>query len=199
MNFNEIVAEVVIITRRPDLEERTQSAVRAATLKAHHSDFYYKDLYEQSVEFGQEYFIQNFLPTDIFPNFRKAKYVRFWHGDVDGQPGRFLEPIQIENSLDGYGCNKADVFYMAGQLLQIRTSAPIKRCLFGAYLHPKIIPVNDYCSWIANEYPWAIIHEAARSIFKAIGKDSEAAEQTRLVAEEYQLLKMSNVDDVPLT
>lgn len=199
MNFNELVAEVVTLTRRPDLEERISPAVRAATLKAHHSDFYYKDLYEQSVEFGQEYFIQNFLPTDIFPNFRQAKYIRFWHGDVDGYPGAFLDPIQIENSIDGYGCIKADVFYMAGQLLQIRTSAPIKRCLFGAYVHPVITPVNAYCSWIANEYPWAIIYEAARTIFKAIGKDSEAGEMSRLVGEEYQILRMSVVDSVPLT
>lgn len=199
MNFNEIVQEVITVTRRPDLTERIESAVKSATLKAHHSDFFYKDLYEQSVEFGQEYYIQNFLPTDIFPAFRKAKYIRFWHGDVDGYPGHFLEPIQIENSIDDYGCIKADVFYMAGQLLQIRTSAPIKRCLFGAYLHPVITPVNAYCSWIANEYPWAIIYEAARVVFRGIGKDQEAAEMARLVAEEYQVLKLSNVDDVPLT
>lgn len=199
MNFNELVAEVITLTRRPDLTDRISPAVRAATLKAHHSDFYYKDLYEQSVEFGQEYYIQNFLPTDIFPNFRQAKYIRFWHGDVDGFPGAFLEPIQIENSIDGYDCTKADVFYMAGQLLQIRTSAPIKRCLFGAYVHPIITPVNAYCSWIANEYPWAIIYEAARTVFKGIGKDQEASEMSRLVGEEYQILRMSVVDAVPLT
>lgn len=199
MNFNELVAEVMLLTRRQDLQARTEQAVRAATLKAHHSDFFYKDLYEQSVEFGQEYYIQNFLPTDIFPNFRKVKYVRFWHGGVDGAPGAFLEPIQIENSLDAYECIKTNVFYMAGQLLQIRTSAPIKRCLFGAYLHPQITPVNAYCSWIANEYPYAIIYEAARQIFKSIGLDAQTSEMTSLVAEAYLSLKMSNVDDVPLT
>lgn len=199
MTFNELVAEVMELTRRPDLQTRTEQAVRAATLKAHHSDFFYKDLYEQSVEFGQEYYIQNFLPTDIFTNFRKAKYVRFWIGGVDGTAGAFLEPIQIENALDDYGCNKTNVFYMAGQLLQIRTSAPIKRCLFGAYLHPQIIPANSYCSWIANEYPYAIIYEAARVIFKGIGLDQQTSEMTSLVAEEYRNLKISNVDDVPFT
>lgn len=199
MTFNELVAEVMELTRRPDLQTRTEQAVRAATLKAHHSDFFYKDLYEQSVEFGQEYYIQNFLPTDIFTNFRKAKYVRFWNGDVNGYAGAFLEPIQIENALDDYGCNKTNVFYMAGQLLQIRTSAPIKRCLFGAYLHPQIIPANSYCSWIAKEYPYAIIYEAARVIFKGIGLDQQTSEMTSLVAEEYRNLKISNVDDVPFT
>lgn len=199
MNFNELITEVKNLTRRPDLDERIQSAVRAATLKVHHRDFFYKDLYEQSVEFGVEYQIQNFQPTDIFPNFRKAKYIRLWVGDVDGYAGKFLTPIHIENSVDAYNLDKVDVFYMAGQLLQIRTAAPIKRVLFGAYLHPTITPASAYCSWIANEYPFAIIYEAARSVFKSIGKDNESAEMNRLALEEAQILLISGVDEPPLT
>lgn len=199
MNFNELVTEVISITRRPDLEPQIQAAVKAATIKAHHSDFYYRDLHEMSVEFAVEYQIQNFLPTDIFTNFRKAKYIRLWFGDVDGYAGKFLTPIHIENSIDDYSLDRVDVFYMAGQLLQIRTAAPIKRVLFGAYLHPVVTPESSYNSWIANEYPYAIVYEACRAIFKRIGKDSESAEFNRLTAEEYRLLLISNVDDVPLT
>lgn len=201
MTFDELVAEVITLTRRPDLVERTQQAVRAATLKAHHRDFFYKDLKEESIEFGQEFYIQNFLPTDIFPNFRKAKYIRFWIGDElpNGRPGPFMTPIGIENSIDLYNYDKTNVFYMAGELLQIRTCAPIKRCLFGAYLHPIITPVNKYCSWIAKEYPFAIIYEAARVIFKSIGMDQQTGEMTQLTAEEYRNLMISNVDEPPTT
>lgn len=200
MNFTELCDEVKLLTRRPDLTERIESAVRAATLKAHHSDFYYKDIYEQSVEFAEELYIQNFQPTDIFPAFRKAKYIRVWVGDgTNGYPGQFFTPIQVENSLDAYDCIKTNVFYQAGQLLQMRGTCPILRVLFGAYLHPTITPAISYCSWIAVEMPWAIIYEAARVIFKSIGNDRETAEMNTLAAEQYTLLRMSYIDDTPVT
>lgn len=200
MTFAELVAEVALITRRPDLTERINSAVRAATLKAHHIDFFYKDLYEQSVQFVTPAYIQNFLPTDIFPQFRKAKYIRVWNGDdLTGTPGPFFQFIQIENSLDAYNNIKTNVFYQASQLLQCRGACPIDKILFGAYVHPVITPAAAYCSWIAKEMPYAIVYEAARTIFKSIGLDQQAAEMDRLAGEQFTLLRMSYVDDAPLT
>lgn len=200
MTFAEIVAEVALLTRRPDLTDRIESAVKAATLKAHQSDFFYKDLYEQSVQFVNPAYIQNFLPTDIFPLFRKAKYIRVWNGDdLTGYPGPFFQFIQVENSLDAYNNIKTNVFYQASQLLQCRGDLPIDKILFGAYVHPTITPAAAYCSWIATEMPWVIIYEACRVIFKSIGRDQEAAEMDRLTAEQYSLLKMSYIDDAPIT
>ena len=44
MTFAEILEEVYLITNRRDLEAQTKSAIKKATLKAHQSDFYYRDL-----------------------------------------------------------------------------------------------------------------------------------------------------------
>ena len=46
MNFSDLVEEVKTITARPDLQSKAESAVSAATLKAHNSGFYYNDLVE---------------------------------------------------------------------------------------------------------------------------------------------------------
>lgn len=200
MNFSELRDEVALLVRRPDLTDRINSAIKAATLKVHHSDFYYKDLHEQSVEFTTPAYIQNFLPTDVFAQFRKAKYIRVWEGDAaTGTFGRFFQFIQVENSRDAYGCEKTDVFYQAGQLLQMRGRCQIDKILFGAYVHPVITPENEYCSWIAKEMPWTIIYEAARTIFRSIGRDQEAGEMTQLFGEQLNLLKMSYIDDAPMT
>lgn len=200
MTFAELVAEVILLTRRPDLVDRTESAVRAATLKAHHIDFFYKDLFEQSVQFVTPAYVQNFLPTDIYPLFRKAKYIRIWHGDdLTGYPGEFLTPIQIENSLDSYKSIKTNVFYQAGQLLQCRGTCPLDKVLFGAYVHPTLTPEVSFCSWIAKEMPYVIIYEAARTIFKSIGLDQQSTEMDRLAGEQFSLLRMSNIDDLPVT
>lgn len=199
MNFQEIYDEVILITKRPDLVDRTKQSIRAATLKAHQSDFYYKDLVEVAVQFTSPFVLQSFLPTEIVPNFRKAKYIRLWSGGLTGMPGKFLTPIQIENSQDAYGYIKNDVFYMAGQLLQIRGSAALDKVLFGCYQNPIVLPEANYSSWIANEIPYVIIFEAARQIYKSISFTEQANEYGQLVAEQFQEMKLSYVDDVPLT
>lgn len=199
MTFQELYDEVILITKRPDLIDKTKQQIRAATLKAHHSDFYYPDIHEVPVQFTDPFYLQTFLPTEIVPRFRKSKYIRLWIGGIDGMPGKFLTPIQVENSLDSYGYTKTDVYYMAGQGLQIRGCTPLDKVLFGCYLHPIVSPEISYSSWIAEHMPYAIIYEAARAIFKSISFTEQASEYSGLVAEQYQELKLSYVDDVPLT
>lgn len=199
MNFTEIYNEVILITKRPDLVDRTKQAIRSATIKAHHSDFYYKDLVEVPVQFTTLFFLQSFVPTDVVPQFRMAKYIRLWRGGIEGDVGKFLTPIQIENSQDLYNNIKTDVFYMAGQLLQIRGACTLDKVLFGCYVNPVITPEPSYSSWIANEQPYAIIYEAARQVFKSFSYTEQANEMSSLVAEEYVELKLSYVDSVPLT
>lgn len=199
MNLAELIAECKAITRRPDLHDRTQSAVLAATLKVHHMDFWYKDLVEVTIEFDDPQFISNFAPTDVIPRYRKAKYIRIWEGDAtSGVPLSFLTPIQIEQALDGYGYHKNNVFYQAGNLIQIRTAQPLKRALFGCYVHPNVT-TSAYSSWIAVEEPYAIVHEACRVIFREIGATEQANTQERLLAEILTSMRMSYIDDIPVT
>lgn len=199
MTFQEIYDEVILITKRPDLVDQTKQKIRSATIKAHHSDFYYKDLVEVPVQFTNIFFLQSFIPTEVVPQFRMAKYIRLWQGGIEGDVGKFLTPIQIENSLDLYKNIKTDVFYMAGQLLQIRGACTLDKVLFGCYVNPVVTPEISYSSWVANEQPYAIIYEAARQIFKSISYTEQANEFSGLVGEEYAELKLSYVESVPLT
>ena len=64
-----------------------------------------------------------------------------------------------------------------------------------AYVHP-IVKKGEYCSWVAEQYPYAIIYEACRVLFKTIGFDEQAAVYREQVADEYALLKISNIQDV---
>lgn len=199
MTFDEMVQEVISITKRPDLQSRIESNVRAATLKAHNSDYYYRDLYEIPIAFTNIFQLQSFVPTEVAPQFRMVKYIRIWQGQEDGDVGDFLTPIQIENSQDGYGYIKTNVFYMAGQALQIRGACAIDKVLFGCYLFPVITPSTAYNSWIATDMPYAIIYEAARVTFKSYSFTEQANEYGALVQEQYSELKMSYVESVPLT
>ncbi len=194
MTFDELVLEVYDITNRPDLVGETKSALKAATLKAHHLDFFAKDLFETGVTFPELGFRQALDYIGVVSNFRQLKYLRKAEDACD-DTGIFFTVITPEEILDEYGVNRTDVAYVAGRVLQIRSSTEFQFSYMGCYLHP-IIREGAYCSWIAQQYPFSIINEAVRKVFKGIGKTDESREYTQLVGEEYELLKLSNIEDV---
>lgn len=198
MNFSELTNEVILITRRPDLQALTESAVRASTLKAHQKDFFYRDIKETGVEFATPATTLTFEPKELIPRYRHPAYIREWLYDPTdttdfGQGGRKFTSILPSNAKDRYGCFRTDVYYLAGSVIQIRSSTPVSHILFGAYLYPDVGP-DSFSSWIADEYPWAIIHDAARHVFYSIGAQEQARKQETLVAEQYTLLTINSIE-----
>jgi len=200
MNFSQLVDEVYIITGRLDRAAETESAVRAATLKAHNSDFFSRDIYETSVDFTENNYRQSIDLYTLINNFRAMKYLRPYNAaDVaDGSDitGPFIDVITPEEVLDSYGRNRSNIAYVAGRMLEVRAACAFDTAMMGCYVYPIITPSNEYSSWIANLQPWAIINEAARVIFKMIGKAEESNSYAQLVAEEYALLKITGLSDV---
>lgn len=193
MTFDELKEEVFLITDRRDLKAATESAIKAATLKAHRSDFYSKDIHEQGVEFSTADFRQSLDYILLISNFRSLKYLKRVDDEND-DVGKFFEIITPENTLDTYGINKVDIAYIAGRVLEIRSSVEFTKMLLGAYVLP-IVRTGAYDSWVAEQHPFVIIYEAARVIFKSIGYDEQSATFTQLVAEEFNLLKLSALSD----
>ena len=194
MNLDELKTEVYQLTGRPDMEDITDSMIRAATLKAHHTDYYSKDLWEESVKFPALSYRQQMDYISIVSNFRAFKYFRKAEDACD-DAGEFIQIITPDELLDAYGCNRNNVGYVAGRVLEIRSSTKFDRGYLGCYLHP-IVKKGEYCSWVAEQYPYAIIYEACRVIFKTIGFDEQASVYQQLVIDEYALLRLSNVQDV---
>ena len=194
MTFDELVEEVYLLTNRRDLEAETKSAVKAATLKAHKTDFYSKDIHETGVEFTSSSYRQSLDYISLISNFRALKYLRRVEDETDDE-GKFFDIITPEETIDAYGENRTDIAYVAGRVLEIRASVEFSKCLLGCYVLP-IVRETDYSSWIAEQHPYAIIYEAARVVFRAIGWNEEANAFGRLLAEEYALLKQSGLTDV---
>ena len=196
MDFNELVAETIALIKRPDLVDDTKTAVKAATLKLHCSDFYFKDVVELVIQFDAPRYIQTFDPKAISTTYRHPKYMRIWDGEIDGYAGPFIEHIQIEGALNAYKMQKSNVFYLAGRFIQIRTYNELDKILFGYYQYPNIIP-EYYSSWIAEEYPYSIVYEAARTLFLTIGFQEQSASMRSLVQEQISALQQTNVDTTP--
>lgn len=194
MTFDELVEEVYIITNRRDLEAETKSAVKSATLKAHKSDYYSKDIFETGIQWTTLSFRQSLDYISLFSNFRAFKYLRKAE-DADDDTGMFFDIITADEILDSYGCNKNDIAYVAGRVIEIRSSTEFQFALLGCYVYP-IVRETDYTSWVAEQFPFAIIHEASRRILYSIGKREEAKAQEGLTGEEYTEIKLSAITDV---
>lgn len=191
MTLTELQNEVYAITNRPDMVSQTLSAVRNATLAVHQSDYFYKDLYETGIDLEQEVFIHSFEVLNPVPRFRALKYVR--KTDVSmSDNGAFLDLVPPELIADAYGCNKNDICYMAGDVLQIRSSTSLRYILLGAYVNPDITEAG-FSSWIARDHPYAIVAKAAARIFKQTGKDTEYAVWTAEAREELDKVRLSNI------
>jgi hypothetical protein len=191
MTLNELIAEVYTITNRPDLVAQTLTAVRSATLKLHQSDYYYKDLRETGVSFVSALYVQQLEYRLLFPKWRALKYIR--KTDVAGtDTGEFLDLIVPENVLDSYKQNRNDVCYVAGEVIQIRSSTQLQYIILGRYDNPDITQ-SGYDSWIALDHPYAIVFEAASTVFKMIGDTDQFAAYTQLAGMQLVELRNSNI------
>lgn len=194
MDFGQMKQEVYNLTNRPDLEVETTAAIKAATLKAHRTDFYSKDLAEVLIEAPELAYIHSIDYINIAANFRALKYLRKYDPLTD-EPGGFISVITPDELMDSYGIFKEDVAYIAGRVLQVRSSTEIRSMFMGCYVNP-VVSESNYASWVAELQPFAIVYEAVRVVLKTIGKDAEANSYGSLVAEEYAELKINSVSDV---
>lgn len=189
----QLAADVYSLTNRPDMVNETNLAIRSATLKAHQREFYFRDLFESGIQFSSAEFIQSFEPKTVFPLFRSIKYLRKY--DSIGQtPGILLNRITPDQVFDDYGIDYVNVYYSAGAEIQIKMNTQEQFMLFGGYSNPNVT-IDMYSSWIADDYPFAIIYSAVAQVFKMLGSDTQANMYVALANDEFAVLDVNNIID----
>ncbi len=204
MTLTELLTEVYNLTNRPDLTVLSTAAVKAATLKAHHLDFFSKDIFEQGFQFPALAFRHSFDIINYITNYRRLSYLKRVE-DADDDVGKFFTIIVPDEVLDSYGINRTDIAYIAGRIIQIRSSVEFQFGLLGAYVSPIVTPDANYLSWVAEQFPYAIIYEAVRVITRATGSLEESNAFQKLLKRdpddlssppgEYDLLLSSALSD----
>ncbi len=175
-DFNFLVNEVYTITKRADLVDMTALAVKNATLQLHRQDFFYKDLREVALVFDIEDYLQMIDYRNLFPNYRALKYLRKFYPteSSDRCVGPFYKVKTPLETVDAYGSLESNVVYVAGNIIQVRSSTKEKYALIGLYENPNVANVVSYSSWVADEAPYAIIWKAAAMIQGSSLKDMKA-------------------------
>lgn len=170
MNLAEMATEVYTITNRPDLVAETSAALRKATIKMHSLDFFPRDMAEVTLAVPTP---GNNVQVDIgvtLTRFRALAYVRDnTSPQLNGLPNKIFRQIEARELLDEYSLEKSNVWYLGGQVINIKSSTPVSSLLIGYYQNPVINPAGSYSSWIAVEQPFVLIEEAAATIFAMTG------------------------------
>lgn len=187
MTFTELLAEVYILTNRADLVDETKSAVKNATLRLHHTDYYAKDIFETGISFASSEYKHSLDIYSLYSNFRAWKYIKRVESASDeyGQLITIIDPIE---TLDKFGRLRTDVAYIAGRATEIRCAVEFQYLLTGFYVTPVITEVG-YSSWIADLVPYAIVYEAARRILNSIDEFDKANKMAQSAAEELIMVK----------
>lgn len=178
--YNNLVADVYALTKRPDLIAETALAIRKATMKAHQADMWKNDISTTLIalpvlplgaQLSFRYAV-DLTNTANFPLFRKVSSIDEYNNPLTGQELHFKE-LDSDRILDDYATEEVNYWYQMGKQVNLRANKNLTYLSVDYYHYPNILPAA-YTSWIAQEFPDIIVCEAAANIFRTIGKDSEA-------------------------
>lgn len=194
MTLTEILEQVYVATNRPDLVAETLQGVKLATLFVHTSAYYFKDIVESVITTDAPTRSLQFAPKDVLgARYRSMKYVQKLspNGDLAG----FIKCITPEEIFDGYSYLKNDCYYVAGSNVNINSSTQDTRYIIGYYQFPLVGSTDaTYSSWVADDFPYAIICKAAQHIYAAIGYQEQARQYNQLVVEQMHILRDNSTD-----
>lgn len=182
--FDDMLNNVYTVTNRSDLIAETKLAVKQATLAAHRSELYPRDL-NDGVQIAISPATANWQlsMSANFVRWRQFAYIRPYtvltgslSKIVIGR-NQFLSPDAI---LDEYLEEKLNVAYVAGDNLNVRLETAYDGLLVAYYQNPDTNEAT-YNSWVATDFPGVIEIDAARRVLAGIGYEEAAKRLNQLL------------------
>lgn len=177
MTHDEIVAEVLALVQRPDLEARARSAVRTATMFAHRTDNYWRDLVDGHLVAINSVDGVLSLDTELARLRSIASIVPCDAGGLAS--GIELERRDVDDLFDEYRTPRRHWFYGTATGVRYNTAIDATHLKLAYYRDPDVTP-GSYDSWIAAKYPDVIIKWAGALVFRAIGHKEAADSELQL-------------------
>lgn len=177
--LDSLTDDVIEITKRPDQITYIRNRIKVATLKAHHKEWYIRDMIKDWMFPASPATSFVLDVSSKFPLFRKMDSI---YPVLNGQLLDKLSPIQPDDLFSEFGNLRNNCWYQTGTDVNIRTVNKYDQFLVHVYVHPNVSD-SGYSSWIANEYPDAIVCRVAGDVFARAGKDAEATQQKNAARE----------------
>lgn len=178
--FAELEALVIEQTRRPEIPQVTKAAIRTATLRAHHTDFFPRDLTTGALTYvvnGQAIYhdFQNLSASLL-----RYRSVKFIEGNDTSTfvPVEKLEFRETDDVYDADGVRRTSIYNLIGDTLRCYFQKPTGLATAFYYQNP-ITSEIQYGSWIADTYPDELAAWAAAIVFARTGFAEMAQEFQR--------------------
>lgn len=184
--LSDLITATIEITGRPDLTTLITRSIFKATIKEHSAVDYPRDLAAISPialpASSTNRYQLSLLTLGLATSLRKISKIAEAVTPVEspiytgaGYYGQIqFTEVSPNNLFDGYAMEVYDYFYRQGDTINIASSRAVANVALLYYAMP-VITVEAYASWIADLYPYVIYEHAASDVFKAVGKDDEAA------------------------
>lgn len=178
--FAEMESLVVALTKRPDIAAITAGAIRTATLRAHHVDFFPRDLSEGALTYTPSstasfYSFPNL--STLLPRMRSLKFVQ-GVDSATAAPVEKLEYREIDDLYDSDGNKRLHTYTLVGDTLRIFPVLATGAATAFYYRNPNVNGL-EYSSWIADTYPDELAQWASAVVFARTGFAEMAADFNR--------------------
>jgi hypothetical protein len=169
--FNELYDLTVDLTKRPELVAITQSAVRTATLRAHHTDFFRRDLQLAPLTYTVQPESYYYDFPNISSSLLRLRTIKNVYSitQVGGHQTEQLEYRESDDLYDRDGNPRRYVYTLIGDTLRCYFDIPTGLTQVYYFQNPNVT-AGSYTSWIADTYPddlagWAAAVVMARTGF----------------------------------
>lgn len=178
--FAELETLVVAQTRRPEVSAVTQAAIRTAVLRAHHVDFFLRDLTSGLLSYTPSNSARNYDFTDVstlLPRMRSFQLVQSVDA-VTAAPVEVLEYRELQDLYDADNAQRLSMYTLIGDTLRIYPQAATGSLSAYYYRNP-VTASAGFSSWIADTYPDELAMWAAAIVFARTGFAEMAADFQR--------------------
>lgn len=168
--FSELYAAVVEHTKRPELQGITEAAVRTAVLRAHHVDFFSRDLKTGVLDYTVSNSAQFYDFASVSTQLTRLRTIKFiYEISETGVPVQKLIFNDPSEMLCEDGCIKTGVYHMLGDTLRVYPVQATGRIEIYYYANPTLVGNTTLQSWIADEYKDDVARWAAAIVFTRSG------------------------------
>lgn len=177
MTYAELIAEIKLLSKRGDIDDKIAIALRMTTLRAHRVDFFWRDHVEANVTFANSQIVT--IPISSFTRFRQVNYIQYYDS-ASGLVGGMLSPVEPGHVIDEHGYFKTDAWYLSGTNIQANFRFPTTGARVGYWQNPDLSTAT-YNSWIATELPDILVQGSLAWILNATGNQEEARALNKMV------------------
>lgn len=171
--FDDIKAQVITLTNRPDLAAETEVALRTATLSVHSFGAYPRDLCTLPVKLPNATYMCSIDAQVQLPRLRGLSTIQALDASYAPLEYPEIEIVEIGDIRDPeYKRLKNNIAYLAGTSVNVRCDIMAYGFLIEFFQLPQVRR-EQYNSWVAQLSPSIIIYQAASLVFSTNGNEDK--------------------------